>query len=160
MFGLTLLLGEPNAVFASRAMQIDTKISGEDSVQALFSSTGGWEAHMFLSWSSPRGQLPDIIVAGEKGTIHLWPGSSYIDLYPVEAPLIPRLLSCVRPYWLQEKLMRPRFGRVRISLPENQGSGYLGEIAEFLAAVAEERAPTSPPEDGRRDLEICCMLML
>ncbi|MEP6741362.1 MAG: flavin reductase [bacterium] len=151
---LRLLMGEPNAVFASRAMQIDTKISGEDSVQALFSNSGGWEAHMFLSWSSPRGQLPDIIVAGEKGTIHLWPGSSYIDLYPAEPPIIPWLLSFVRPFWLQEKLMRPRFGRVRVSLPEKEGSGYRGEIREFLAAVAEEREPVSPPEDGRRDLEI------
>jgi myo-inositol 2-dehydrogenase/D-chiro-inositol 1-dehydrogenase len=151
---LRLLLGEPNAVFASRAMQIDTKISGEDSVQALFSSAGGWEAHMFLSWSSPRGQIPDIIVAGERGTIHLWPGTSYIDLFPVEPPLIPRLLSFVRPYWLQEKLSRPRFGRVRIPLPEKEGSGYMGEIREFLAAVAEEREPASPPEDARRDLEI------
>ena len=151
---LRLLLGEPDAVFASRAMQIDTKISGEDSVQALFSSDAGWEAHMFLSWSSLRGQLPDIIVAGEKGTIHLWPGASYIDLYPVEPPLIPRMLSFVRPYSLQEKLMRPRFGRVRIPLLKKEGSGYMGEIREFLAAVAEEREPTSPPEDGRRDLEI------
>ena len=50
--------------------------------------------------------------------------------------------------------MRPRFGRVRISLPEKEGAGYLGEIREFLAAVAEEREPASPPEDGRRDLEI------
>ncbi len=151
---LRLLLGEPTAVFASRAMQVNTKISGEDSVQALFSSCGGWEAHMFLSWSSQPGQLPDIIVAGDKGTIHLWPGAAYIDLYPVEPPLIPRLLSFVRPYWLQEKLMRPRFGRVRIPLPEKEGSGYRGEIREFLAAVAEEREPVSPPEDGRRDLEI------
>jgi len=151
---LRLLLGEPDAVFASRAMQIDTKISGEDSVQAVFSSVAGWEGHMYLSWSSPRGLLPDIIVAGSEGTIHLWPGTAYIDLFPVAPPLIPRLLSFVRPYSLQEKLMRPRFGRVRMRLPEKEGSGYLGEIREFLAAVAEERAPASPPEDARRDLEI------
>jgi predicted dehydrogenase len=64
------------------------------------------------------------------------------------------MLSLVRPYWLQEKLMRPQFGRVRIKLPEGEGSGYPGEMREFLAAVAEERAPISGPEDGRRDLEI------
>jgi predicted dehydrogenase/flavin reductase (DIM6/NTAB) family NADH-FMN oxidoreductase RutF len=151
---LRLLLGEPDAVFASRAMQIDTKISGEDSVQAVFSSSAGWEGHMYLSWSSPRGLLPDIIVAGSEGTIHLWPGSAYVDLFPVAPPLIPRLLSFVRPYWLQEKLMRPQLGRVRISLPEKEGSGYLSEIREFLAAVTEERDPASPPEDARRDLEI------
>jgi len=151
---LRLLLGEPDNVFASRAMQIDTKISGEDSVQVLFSSSAGWEAHMLFSWASLRGNLPDIVVAGEKGTIHLWPGAPYLDLYPVDPPWIPRLLSYVRPYSLQEKLMRPRLGRVRIRVPEKEGSGYPGEFREFLASVIEEREPASPGEDGRRDLEI------
>ena len=35
---LRLLLGEPDRVFASRAMQVNTKLSGEHSVQLLFSS--------------------------------------------------------------------------------------------------------------------------
>jgi predicted dehydrogenase len=135
-------------------MQIDTKISGEDSVQLIFSNSVGWEGHLILSWASARGHLPDIVIAGEKGTIHLWPGTSYIDLYPQDPPLIPRLLSMVRPYWLQEKLMRPQFGRVRISLPGKEASGYQAEVREFLAAVAEDREPASPPEDARRDLEI------
>lgn len=152
--GLRLLMGEPHSVLASRAMQVDTKISGEDSVQALFSSQLGWEAHMLLSWSSLRGHLPDIVVAGEKGTFHLWSGASYIDYYPADPPLIPRLLSYVRPYWLQEKLLRPQLGRVRISLRDREGSGYLGEFREFLSAVSEERVPVSPPSDARRDLEI------
>lgn len=151
---LRMLLGEPESVLASRAMQTDTKISGEDNVQLIFSNSVGWDAHLILSWASARGHLPDIIVAGQKGTIHLWPGTSYIDLYPQDPPLIPRLLSMVRPYWLQEKLMRPQFGRVRISLPEKEASGYQAEVREFLAAVAEDREPASPPEDARRDLEI------
>src|SRR6185312_4398025 len=95
---LRLLLGEPESVIASRAMQVDTKISGEDNVQLIFSNSVGWDAHLILSWASARGHLPDIIVAGEKGTIHLWPGTSYIDLYPQDPPLIPRMLSLVRPY--------------------------------------------------------------
>lgn len=151
---LRLLMGEPDSVFASRAMQIDTKTAGEDSVQLIFSSKAGWEAHMLFSWASLRGHLPDIVIAGEKGTIHLWPGKSYLDLYPVDPPFVPRVLSLVRPYWLQEKLMRPEFGRIRVSLPEKEGSGYPGEFREFLAAVVEEREPASPPEDARRDLEI------
>jgi predicted dehydrogenase len=151
---LRLLMGEPETVVASRAMQIDTKISGEDSIQVVFSSKVGWEGHMLLSWASLRGHLPDIVVAGEKGTFHLWPGARYVDFYPVDPPLIPRALSYVRPYWLQEKLMRPQYGRIRISLREKEGSGYVGEMREFLAAVADERPPVSPPEDARRDLEI------
>jgi predicted dehydrogenase/flavin reductase (DIM6/NTAB) family NADH-FMN oxidoreductase RutF len=152
--GMRLLMGEPQSVLASRAMQIDTRISGEDSMQVLFSSQFGWEAHMLFSWSSLLGHLPDIIVTGEKGSFHLWPGASYIDFYPVAPPLIRRLLSYVRPHWLQEKLLRPQQGRVRIKLSNHEGSGYLGEFREFLAAVAEEREPASLPQDGRRDLEI------
>jgi predicted dehydrogenase/flavin reductase (DIM6/NTAB) family NADH-FMN oxidoreductase RutF len=152
--GLRLLMGEPNSVVASRAMQIDTKISGEDSVQVLFSSEVGWEAHMLLSWSSMRGHLPDIVVAGELGTFHLWAGASFIDYYPVSPRLVPRLISLVRPYWLQEKLLRPKMGRQRISPRDKEGSGYLGEVKEFLSAIVDDRQPVSPPEDARRDLEI------
>jgi predicted dehydrogenase len=152
--GLRLLMGEPDRVLASRAMQINTKMLGEDSVQLLFSSRFGWQAHMLLTWSSQRGQVPDIILAGEKGTVHLWPGKKYIDLYPTGSRLLPRLLSYVRPYWLQEKLVRPRMQRKRIRLPDRDGTGYLGEMQEFIAAVAEQRPAASRAEDGRRDLEI------
>jgi predicted dehydrogenase/flavin reductase (DIM6/NTAB) family NADH-FMN oxidoreductase RutF len=152
--GLRLLMGEPDSVFASRAMQIDTKISGEDSIQVLFNSKVGWEAHMLLSWSSLRGHLPDIVVAGEQGTFHLWTGTSSIDYYPVAPRFLPRLLSFVRPYWLQEKLLKPKMGRLRISLRDKEASGYLGEVREFFAAIVEDRQPVSPPEDSRRDLEI------
>jgi predicted dehydrogenase len=152
--GLRLLMGEPDSVVASRAMQVDTRISGEDSVQVLFSSKVGWEAHMLLSWSSMRGHLPDIVLAGEQGTFHLWAGTSFIDYYPVVPRLLPRLLSFVRPYWVKEKLLRPKMGRLRISLGDREGSGYLGEVKEFLAAIVDERQPVSPPEDARRDLEI------
>lgn len=152
--GLRLLMGEPDSVVASRAMQIDTKISGEDSLQVTFSGEAGWQAHMLLSWASLRGHLPDIVVAGENGTLHLWPGANYLDYYPVSPTWVSRLCSYVRPYWLQAKITRERFGRVRISLRDQESSGYLGEFREFLAAVAENREPASPPEDGRRDLEI------
>ncbi|MGH9881984.1 MAG: Gfo/Idh/MocA family protein, partial [Pyrinomonadaceae bacterium] len=76
---LRLLMGEPDSVFASRSMQINTKMSGEDSAQMLFSSRFGWEAHMLVSWSSQRGDLPDVVIAGEKGTIYLWPGAAFLD---------------------------------------------------------------------------------
>jgi predicted dehydrogenase len=151
---LRLLMGEPDEVFASRGMQVNTKISGEDSVQVLFSADLGWEGHMMLSWSSLRGHAPDIIVAGEKGTFHLWPGANYLDYYPVSPTFMARACSYVRPYWLQAKLMRENFNRVRISLRNQEGSGYMGEFKEFLAAVAEEREPLWSATAGRRDLEL------
>jgi len=152
--GLRLLLGEPDSVIATRAMQINTKMTSEDSVQLLFSSKAGWQAHMLLSWSSHRGHLPDIVVAGEKGTIHLWPGARYIDLYPVSPSTATQIVSLVRPYWLQEKLMSPTLQRNRIKLNTRDVTGYLGEMEEFVSAVSEGRAPVTPATDGRRDLEI------
>ena len=152
--GLRLLMGEPDRVMASRSMQINTKMLGEDSIQLLFSSRFGWQAHMLLSWSSQRGDLPDVVLAGDEGTLHLWPGKRYLDYYPAAPRFLPQLISYVRPYWLQEKLLRPKMQRARIKLPARDGTGYLGEMQEFVAAVAEERLPVTPPEDGRRDLEI------
>ncbi len=149
-----LLMGEPDNVFASKSMQVNTKMSGEDSAQILFSSRFGWEAHLLLSWSSQRGHLPDIVITGENGTIHLWPGASFIDYYPVRPRLLTQMISYVRPYSLQAKLMKPRLQRVRKPLPDRDHTGYLGEMQEFIAAVSEGRAPVTLPEDGRRDLEI------
>lgn len=151
---LRLLMGEPDSVFASKSMQINTKMSGEDSAQLLFSSRFGWEGHMLLSWSSQRGHLPDVVIAGEKGTIYLWPGARYFDFYPVKPRFLTRMISYVRPYSLQAKLMKPGLQRVRMHLSDRDHTGYLGEMQEFVAAVSEGRSPVTPPEDGRRDLEI------
>lgn len=151
---LRLLMGEPDSVYASRAMQLNPKMSGEDSVQLMFSSQFGWQGHLLASWSSQRGHLPDIVVTGEKGTLHLWPGAHHVDYYPVEPQLITRLVSLVRPYSLQERLMRPSLQRVRKTFADKDATGYLGEMQEFVAAVAEGRPPVTSPEDGRRDLEI------
>lgn len=151
---LRLLMGEPDDVIATRAMQINTRMMGEDSAQLIFSSVYGWQAHMLLSWSSQRGHLPDIVIAGESGTIHLWPGAHYLDFYPVKPKFITRTLSYVRPYSLQAKLMKPTHQRVRMHLRDKDITGYLGEMQEFLGAVTEERAPVTTAEDGRRDLEV------
>lgn len=151
---LRLLMGEPDSVFASKSMQINTKMSGEDSAQLLFSSRFGWEGHMLLSWSSQRGHLPDVVVAGEKGTIYLWPGARYFDFYPVKPRFVTQMISYVRPYSLQTKLMKPGLQRVRKHLSDRDHTGYLGEMQEFVAAVSEGRPTVTPPEDGRRDLEI------
>ncbi len=150
--GLRLLMGEPDRVMATRAMQMYTKMSGEDSVQAIFSNRAGWQAHMLLTWASNRGNIPDIVVAGEKGTIHLWAGMPYIDVYPAAPLPLTRLLSYVRPYSLQERLMHPNLQRVRVKLP--RVSGYVAEYREFFAAIAEGRQPDSTARDGRRDVEI------
>jgi predicted dehydrogenase len=149
-----LLMGEPDRVFATRAQQINTKMGGEDSVQVLLSSRLGWQAHLLMSWSSPRGHSPDILVSGERGILQIWPGDPYLELYPAEPRLLTELVSYIRPAWLGEKLMRPTFQRVRLPVPDADKIGYLTEIREFLAAVTEGRQPATVPMDARRDLEI------
>lgn len=151
---MRLLMGEPDRVFASRAMQIHTKIEGEDSVQVMFSSDLGWQTHMLLSWSTQRGHLPDIVVAGDLGTFHFWPGARFYDYFPVSPRLLTRALSFVRPHSLRDKLMRPSLQQVRRSVKDNDPTGYRGEFEEFMAAVSEDRPPVTLPQDGRRDLEI------
>ena len=151
---LRLLMGEPDRVLVSRAMQIYTKMSGEDSAEMLFESRYGWRAGLLLNWAGPRGHSPDIIVSGDKGTIHLWPSQPYYDLYPAEALPFTKLISYIRPIWLADKLTRPTFQRVRRRIPDGDREGYLTEIKEFVAAVAEGREPASTAEDGRRDVEI------
>jgi hypothetical protein len=68
--------------------------------------------------------------------------------------LLPRLLSRARPYRLRDWLLRPSLQRVRVRLPDRDGTGYVAEVREFLATVAEERPPASHPVDARRVLEI------
>jgi predicted dehydrogenase len=50
--------------------------------------------------------------------------------------------------------MSPALQRVRRAVPRHTAGPYVAEIQEFLAAVAELRAPMSLPLDARRDLEI------
>jgi predicted dehydrogenase len=151
---LRLTMGEPDRVLVTRAQQVNTKMGGDDSVQALFSSRRGWQAHMLLSWSSPRGHSPDVIISGDKGVLQLWPDAAFVELYPAEPQFLTELVSMIRPAWLSEKLMSPALQRVRLPIPDADRLGYLTEIREFVAAVAEGRPPVTPAVDGRRDLEI------
>jgi predicted dehydrogenase/flavin reductase (DIM6/NTAB) family NADH-FMN oxidoreductase RutF len=155
---LRLLMGEPDRVFATKAMQVQTKIQGEDSGQVLFSSSFGWQGHLLVNWSSPRGDAPDIVVAGEQGVVHLWGNRPFYDFYPATARPITQFVSYVRPAWLSNKLMRPSLQRVRRRIANPDHSGYLTEIREFLAAVTEQRSPVTSAEDGRRDLEIALFM--
>ena len=109
---------------------------------------------MLLSWSSYRGTLPDVVVAGDAGTLAMWPQKNYLEYFPVAPTTIMQCLSYVRPYWLQNKLMRPEWQRRKIRWKSRSNSGYVGQMREFLACVAESRPPATSAADARRDLEI------
>jgi len=50
--------------------------------------------------------------------------------------------------------MRPTLQRIRKRFSDKDATGYLGEMKEFVAAVAEGREPVTPAEDARQDLQI------
>lgn len=150
---MRLLLGEPDEVSAFQPMQINTRMDGEDGLQALFSSRYGWQGHFLTTWSAVLGRIPDIVVVGDAGTIHLWPMTGYYDYYPVAPRPLVRLLGYVRPYALQAKLIRPAMQRERVRCG-GPDDGYVEQMREFLTAVVENRQPVAAAEEGRRDLEI------
>ncbi|MBK9169035.1 MAG: Gfo/Idh/MocA family oxidoreductase [Bryobacterales bacterium] len=151
---MRLLMGEPDRVWATRAMTVNARISGDDSTRVIFASEAGWQAHLLLSWVSPSGGVPDITVAGDRGLIALWPQRAYYDYYPAEPPALARALSLVRPAWLAEKLRTPNAGRIRRQVPGVDPAGYLAEVRDFLDAIATGRQTSSPGMEGRRDLEL------
>jgi predicted dehydrogenase/flavin reductase (DIM6/NTAB) family NADH-FMN oxidoreductase RutF len=150
---MRLLFGEPTQVTAFRPMQVRTKMGGEDGLAAIFSNPCGWQCQIVTTWAANLGKLPDIVLAGDRGTFHLWPATGYFDYYAVAPRPIVELLGYVRPYWLQAKLMRPELQRLRVRTggPDN---GYREEMCAFLTAIAGGKAGLDSANAARRDLEI------
>ncbi len=153
---LRLLMGEPDRLVATRAIQPNTKMEGEDSIMLMAESRFGWRASMLFNWAGPRGNLPDIVIAGSEATMELWSGSRFVDIYPqnhgsTAVDLLSRMGAAkLVPAWLTDRTRDRR----RLPVPGTDPGGYQSEVAEFLAAIAEDRAPASPGREGRRDLEI------
>jgi predicted dehydrogenase len=120
---------------------------------AHFSSDYGWHCQILTTWAGSVGIAPDIILVGDRGTFHLWPLRGYFDYYPSTPRPLTALLSHVRPYWLQEKLMRPEFQRkrTRLWIPD---TGHGEEMSAFLTAIAKGQDSIASARDARRDLEI------
>jgi predicted dehydrogenase len=151
---LRLIMGEPDSVLATRAKQIQRSISAEDSAHLLFTSKAGWEANMLFSWTCNAGNLPDIVVMGDEGTIHLWPARHYYDYYPKNPPFPASLIRKVRPSWLQQKLWHPVMARERRWMNCTDLLGYSSELEAFVRAVANGRKSPIDPRESRRDLQI------
>ena len=149
---IRLLMGEPDRVLATRGMQMHVKMTAEDSLQVLFASRYGWQSHVFVSWLSGRGTLPEITICGDRGQIQIYAEAPYFDFFPNAPTPITELINLVRPYSLQAKLRRPDQQRVRVAVEPRDT--YLAEITEFLSAIEDGREPVTPMADGRRDLEI------
>jgi UDP-N-acetyl-2-amino-2-deoxyglucuronate dehydrogenase len=143
---MRMLMGEPEGVLATSPRPLEPV---EDTVDLQFRGAS-WQARIYLSWAAPLGDLPDIVVAGENGALHLWPGKPVIDFYPAEPTGLTRLASSIRPYWLAENLSSPRLQRIRRTV--DGSDGYLAEMREFLMAVEERRSPAITAEEARKDL--------
>jgi predicted dehydrogenase len=150
---MRLLVGEPDHVVAFRSMQIQTKMTGEDGLIAMFSSRYGWNCQITTTWAAVLGKVPDIIVLGDEGTFHLWPLTGYYDYYPKGDRLLTEIIGYVRPYWLRTRLMRPELQRERVKV-EGEDTGYPQEMSAFLEAVSSGIGNVTSAIDARRDLEI------
>jgi predicted dehydrogenase len=120
-----------------------------------FANRRRWRAHLLLSWSSIRGHAPDLVLAGEHGPLQLWPAARRTSISTkTQPPTFLRLLGAILTERLVRTLARPWFRRIRTHIRDDDQLGYIAELREFLAAATEGRAPVTPPENGRRDLEI------
>ncbi len=151
---MRILMGEPERVLATKAMQIDTKMTGDDSTQVLFESGYGWQAGMFFNSVSAMGHGPDVILTGEAGTIQLFPAARFWTFYPSGGTPLLRAVSQLRPPWLAERLRRPWMERIRFPIVGDDVAGYLSEMRDFIRAIDAGEPPQTRAEDARRDLEI------
>jgi predicted dehydrogenase len=151
---LRLIMGEPESVLAIRARQVQQTLSAEDSAHLLFTSREGWDANMLFSWTCNAGNLPDIVVMGDEGTVHLWPAKHYYDYYPKKPLFLASLVRKVRPYWLQQKLWHPVLARERRWMNSSDQLGYVSELEAFLKAVENDGNSPVDARESRRDLQI------
>jgi predicted dehydrogenase len=149
---MRLLLGEPAQAAAFRPAQIRAT-SGEDGLSVIFSQPGAWQCHIVATWAASLGKLPDIVLAGSRGSFHLWPRAGYFDYYPIAPRRLTALAAYIRPHWLRARIVRPEWQRVRTRLGRPD-DGYREEMCAFLNAIAAREAGLASALAARRDLEI------
>ena len=150
---MRLLLGEPSQATAFRPAQTHRQMTGEDALSVVFSRPGAWQCHIAATWASTLGKAPDIVLAGARGTFHLWPRTGYFDYYPIAPRPLTALAARIRPYWLRERAMRPELQRLRVRVGRPD-TGYREEMRAFVNAIAKGDCGLESARAGRRDLEL------
>lgn len=149
------LFGEPDLVYASSAdVSAAGPPAGDNITIVLSSSSAGWQATLTSSWQASAGICPEFIISGTEGAVKIWPQSPAVDLYPCRPSRLSRLVSMVRPSWLQTLIQSPELQRRRIKLPRGDRMGYQAELRSFLQAIDRETPDVSSAMEARRDLEI------
>jgi predicted dehydrogenase len=147
------LFGEPDTIFAVRADH-DRAQAPEDNVTFVLASDSGWQATLSSSWQASAGRCPEFIVMGSKGGLKIWPESDSVDVYSQEPTLRTRLVSKVRPWWLQSLLSSPESQRRRVRVRTEDRLGYQAELQDFLRRVQSGQPDTESANEARRDLEV------
>ncbi|HTX33708.1 MAG TPA: Gfo/Idh/MocA family oxidoreductase [Bryobacteraceae bacterium] len=150
---MRLFLGEPERVTAFRPAQVRAEMSGEDGLVAVFSQPGGWQCQIVTTWAAALDKLPDIVLAGDRGTFQLWPRAGFFDYYPIAPRPLTALAGRLRPHWLRARMMRPEWQRVRVRMG-GPDDGYREEMCAFLNAIATGSTGLESAVAARRDLEI------
>jgi predicted dehydrogenase len=145
------LFGEPSSIVAIHS----TCVGPEDNVTFILESGGGWHATVCLSRQASAGLVPEFVVTGSLGALNVSPDRRTVDLYPLQPTKRTRLVSQIRPWWLQEALRSPESQRSRFPLPRPDRMGYRAELMDFLGRATIGGNPdVSSAVEARRDLEI------
>jgi predicted dehydrogenase len=147
------LFGEPDSIFAVRA-EPGKLLASEDNVTFVLASDLGWQATLSCSWQASAGRCPEFIVTGSEGGLKIWPESDAVDLYSQTPTLRTRLVSRLRPWWLQSLFSSSENQRRRLRLSGEDRLGYRAELRDFLRRAEAGRPDTESAREARRDLEI------
>jgi predicted dehydrogenase len=148
------LYGEPDRVYASRAMSSVGDGHADDNVTMVLSSRAGWQATLAFSWQASAGRCPEFVAAGTRGAIKIWPESESVDLYPLEPTRLERAVGRIRPTWLRQWFEHPELKRQRFKLPVPDRMGYQAELRHFLELVRLGQPDVLSAVEARRDLEV------
>lgn len=146
------LLGEPDQVHASIAPQVIRDMDGEDNVTVLLRGDH-WQATLRLGWAADVGEYSEYLIIGERGAVKLQPDGRTVSLYPASGTWRSRLVSSLRPSWLQERLRHPEMGRQRIRV-HGDVLGYRACLQQFLNLMNVGRVSIESAEEARRDLAV------
>ena len=151
---LRLIFGEPECVFAVRAPQCQA-MEGEDNGLITLQGQGqSWNATISVGWSAGIGRHPEFLILGENGALKLWPDGNFVDLYDrTERSLKERLFSCVRPWWLKERLIGVEHARHRYRI-HGGDMGCSAQLGAFLSNVISGKPDINSATNALKDLSI------
>jgi predicted dehydrogenase len=149
---IRMLMGPPSQARARVVAKLVPEMSGCDTV-ILDLQGEGWSAESRLSWGVESGQLPEFLIMGSEGSLHLWPGRRFLTWYPRNPRGVRGLLQRKLPVRLSSRLFNTS-QRVCVRLPGNDLLGYKQELRAFLSSQDQNHCSYDDALEAVADLKI------